>query len=88
MSSVFVQEILPLFDNARAEWLAVARESAYQLGQRGRVTIDDVRLVCPPPSDVDPRVMGAVFEHAKWEKTGYISSTRGHGRAVAIFSLR
>lgn len=88
MSFIFEQSILPLFEATRADWLVEARESAERLGLIGTVTIDDVRKVCPPPSDVDPRVMGAVFEHKKWEKTGYVSSTRGHGRAVAIFSLR
>lgn len=80
-----------MFDNARGQWLARARAAARNLAaQRGSVTIDEVRAVCPPPDDVDPRVMGAVFKRAEFELVDYIESRRKvcHGRHIGIFRLK
>jgi hypothetical protein len=80
-----------MFDNARGQWLARARQAARNLAaQRGSVTIDEVRAVCPPPDDVDPRVMGAVFKRAEFELVDYIESRRKvcHGRHIGIFRLK
>ncbi len=89
--SLFDQSVLPLFEATRADWLEEARAAALSLGLGGRsITINDVRRVCPPPPDVDPRVMGAVFLRTIWVKTGYENSGRNrcHGRPIAIFKLR
>lgn len=88
---IFEQQVLPLFEANRAEWLAKARATAERLAAGGKtITIDMVRAECPPPADVDPKVMGAVFRPlGKWIKTGYVQSFRkaSHGRAVAQFKL-
>ena len=88
-AAIFEQTVLPFFEEHRAEWLEEARSAAYTIGSRGgTVTIDDVRRVCPPPDDVDPRVMGAVFTRSDWRKVGYMNSRRGHGRHIVIFELK
>jgi hypothetical protein len=88
-AATFEQSILPLFEEHRAAWLEEARSAAYKIGcTGGTVTINDVRRVCPPPVDVDPRVMGGVFLRSTWRKVGYLSSSRAHGRPVVIFQLK
>lgn len=79
---------LAALEEARADYLAEARETAIQLSiQRYRITIDDVRRLCPPPPDIDPRVMGAVFAGKLWEIVGYRRSKRStcHTRPIQIF---
>jgi hypothetical protein len=48
-----------------------------------------VRAACPPPSAVDPRVMGAIFNTPEWQKVGYCNSKRRacHKRPISIFQL-
>lgn len=91
MSDIFVSEIRPKLESGRKLWLRRAREAARSLAmRRGSVTIDEVRELCPPPEDVDPRVMGAVFKHNEFELVDYIESRRKacHGRHIGIFRLR
>lgn len=91
MSKMFSKEVQPLFEQYRAEWLAKARHEALKLGRKRRVvTVDDVRNVCPPPEEFDPRVMGAVFRTPEWEAVGFINSGRRacHKRPVRLFALR
>lgn len=90
-AQAFEQGVLPLFERKSSEWVEDAREAAKKLGAGGKVvTIDDVRGVCPPPADTDPRVMGAVFSKREWECLGYRKSNRTacHGRPVAIWRLK
>src|SRR5262245_46110632 len=87
----FEQNVLPLFEQHRANWLEQARGVARQIGlQQYHVTIDDVRELCPPPRDVDGRVMGAVFTRKEWQRVGYQASTRGtcYHRPVTVFKLK
>lgn len=89
--NIFEKIIAPLFERHRGEWLAEARTAAMKLGETHPVvTINMVREICPPPSNVDPRVMGAVFPRKVWERLGYTVSTRkiSHGRPIAQFRLR
>lgn len=89
--SLFEQQILPLFELSRADWLLEARQVARQLGKTGKeVTIDDVRQLCPPPAGVDPRVNGAVFKRPEWELIRHQPSVRAtcHHRLVAVFRWR
>ena len=87
--NLFDQTVLPFFEDHRASWLEMARETAIRLSKkRGIISIDDVRIECPPPPGVDPRVMGAVFRPSKhWKQEGYKSSERGtcHNRPVALW---
>jgi hypothetical protein len=80
-------EALALLETHRAEWLAEARRTAFLLyWQAGQpITVDDVRMACPPPVGCDPRVMGAVF--TGWTPVGYTNSRRRmcHGRPIRLF---
>lgn len=70
-------------------WIETARAAARQIAtEKGSVTIDQVREVCPPPDDVDSRIMGNVFKSG-FVRVGYKNSDRreGHGRAICIFEL-
>ena len=69
---------LKLLEEHRPDYLSLARDAARKLlSERDSITINDVRAVCPPPSDIDPRVMGAVFRHADFEATGeFVLSSR------------
>jgi hypothetical protein len=75
----------------RDEWIARARDHARRIArERGQVTINDVRMVCPPPEDADPRIMGAVFSRAEFVRVGFQVSYRKpcHGRHIGVFALR
>ena len=78
---------------ARSVYLALARKAAHQLAMKsatGSITIDDVRATCPPPGNVDPRLMGAVFlEKGVWEPLGFENSKRStcHRRPIQRFRL-
>lgn len=79
-------------ERARADWLLVARAHARLAGQGGRaITVNDLHGIVPPlPSNLDPRVWGAVFNSSEWECLGYVRSRRklSHRRPVAQFVLR
>jgi hypothetical protein len=88
---LFDIEVVPLFEEHRADWLARARAVAYQIClDKGSATIDEVRARCPPPADVDPRVMGAVFRTRDFVSTDHIKSTRRncHNRPIVVFVLK
>ncbi len=82
---------LEALEIARKEYLVRARRAAktyaIYLGPPRLVTVDDVRKECPPPPNVDPRVMGAIFNTPDWETVGYIRSARKacHTRPIAQF---
>ena len=80
---------LALLEEHRPDYLTLARDAARKLlSERDSITINDVRAVCPPPSDIDPRVMGAVFRHADFEATGEFvlsSRTTCHRRPIQKF---
>ncbi len=85
------EDALEALEIARKEYLVKARGWAKWLsGVRSHsllVTVDEVRKLCPPPDDIDPRVMGAIFNTSDWEWAGYIKSRRKacHGRPIAQF---
>lgn len=88
MSDTFAREVQPHFERTRGEFLAKARRVALRLGKKGKaVTVNDVRALCPPPEEIDPRIMGAVFRTSDWERLDYVSTNRRacHGRPVAVF---
>ncbi|MEY4931922.1 MAG: hypothetical protein RLZZ403_242 [Pseudomonadota bacterium] len=76
------------YEAAKAQFLAEARHEAKLIAKRkGRVTVDDVREKWPPPSSLDPRIMGAIFAGKEWKRVDYIVGTRGasHKRPIAVF---
>lgn len=82
------EEAMDLFERHRAEWLRAARAEASQIGMtKGTCTVDDIRKICPPPSGVDGRVMGAVFKTPEWEPGRHINSARKtcHKRPIRVF---
>jgi hypothetical protein len=88
-ASSFEEAVLPLFEEHRGDWLAHARATARHLAADRDITIDDVRQLCPPPENIDPRVMGAVFAGNDWRCLRYVSSHRGvcHKRPIGLFRL-
>lgn len=82
-------EALALLEKHRADYLAKARVVALELYRKSGkpVTVDMVRAVCPPPSGVDGRVMGAVFNRRDWIKMGTVNSHRRtcHARPISQF---
>ena len=82
------QLVLGELEQARKAYLIEARATADRLVQRRKIkvlTVDEVRLHCPPPDGIDPRVMGAIFNTKDWEVCGFVNSKRGHGRAIRQF---
>ena len=86
-----LEDWLSLLETHRPDYLTLARDAARKLlAERPSITINDVREVCPPPADIDPRVMGAVFRHADFEATGeFVLSSRAtcHRRPIQRFTL-
>ncbi len=75
----------------RVLWLAQARQAAAAIArEKGSVTIDDVRALCPPPDTADPRILGRVFHDERFARIGFRNSARRacHGRPIGIFCLR
>ncbi len=72
-------------------WVAQARIAARHIAvEKGEVTINDVREVCPPPEDADPRILGAVFQKNEFVRVGFAVSDRRacHGRMIGVFRLK
>lgn len=82
---------LELLEEHRPDYLALARAAARKLLEtRPSITVNDVREVCPPPADIDPRVLGAVFRTSEFEATGeFVLSNRNtcHRRPIQRFRL-
>jgi hypothetical protein len=54
------------------------------------VCSDDVWLLCPPPADVHPSVMGPVFRGGLFVQTGWKASMRpsAHARVIRTYRLK
>lgn len=80
-----------MLEEARGPYLDRARDAARELlATRDSITVNDVRAVCPPPPDADPRCMGAIFRHRDFESTGEsVPSSRStcHHRDIKRFTL-
>lgn len=80
-----------LLERTRGEYLETARACARKLLKKQTyVTVNDIRKACPPPEDVDPRVMGAIFAPSEFESLGAVRSDRTecHGRDIKRFRLK
>ena len=83
------ESALEAFEESSADYLARARRYALTLiRHRDSITVDDVRKKFPPPSSVDPRVMGAIFNTSDWVAVGFVNSNRRacHKRPVRQFA--
>lgn len=73
------------YDSAAGErWLDDARSKALWLSETGDVTTDDIWRVCPPPSNVDGRLVAQVFDRSEWAIVDYCRSERGRNSARKI----
>ncbi len=92
VSTVFEQQVLPIFEESNADLVAKLRRAALELGAKNPegITADDIHSVCPIPEGVDPRIMGSAFQKALWVKSGWMQSRRkeNHGRPVRIWKRR
>jgi hypothetical protein len=83
---------LQRFEQNEPRWLDRARAMLVALlgdGQ-GEVSSDDVWRYCPPPADVHPSCMGAVFKDDRFCVTGWRASTRpsAHARVIRTYCLK
>ena len=86
------EEALDLLEQKRHEWIKQARAFAFNLlSRRGInnpdpvITSDDLWALCPPPSDINPKVMGAVFRKSSgFKPLGYVPSKRKQCHARPI----
>jgi hypothetical protein len=85
------------FKQREPTWIDRARERMVELWRERRrfndlavVTSDDVWLLCPPPADVHPSVMGPVFHGGMFVRVGYQASTRpsAHARVISMYRLK
>lgn len=74
-----------LTDQVKIEYLAEAREVAKRLYRHYKrpISVDDVRYICPPPKEIDARIMGAVFNRSEWQTAGW-TRAKGHCNARPI----
>jgi hypothetical protein len=89
---IFDEQVVPHFQEreSQAAWIERARKVAVEIAKtRGYVTSDLIWDKCPPSSDFEPRVMGAVFSHQGLVRDGYVNSGRKacHGRPIAVWKL-
>lgn len=91
----FWDDVLPLFEKHRADFLYAARQVAEEIfkaknkgaAEEIGITVDDVRELCPPPAEFDSRVMGAIFAKKNWIKVDERKSSRQacHHRKISVF---
>lgn len=82
------QAALSAIEEARAAFLAQAREFVNQSPVGTEMSVDDVRKEVAIPEGIDPRVMGAVFlERDGWKPIGFQNSKRRtcHKRPIRVF---
>ncbi len=78
------------FERHRGGWLKEARLAGQSIcWEAGSATVDDVRERCPPPDDVDSRIMGTVFKHRAFRPLKTVTSKRAicHHRPIVRFVL-
>lgn len=94
---VLKDRALKQFELRESNWLARARQRMADLYRERRrfaddcvVCSDDVWLLCPPPADVHPSVMGPIFQGGMFVRTGYRASTRpsAHARVISTYRLK
>jgi hypothetical protein len=71
-------------------WIGHARVVAQTIAQNnGSVTIEDVLAELPLPDELDPRIVGGVFKHPMFKRTGNrtIQARDGRYKTVGMFSL-
>ena len=75
-------------EETHQEYVARARAWAIAYAnETGSVIVDDVYRACPPPADVDGRVMGGIMKCKELRAGEYVLTTRetSHARPVRRF---
>ena len=84
--------VMERLEQVRAAYLESARFAAERLyhGGKKKITINDVRDICPPPPSIDLSTLGAVFRRKedKWQVVGYERSKRAHMRPISVFTKK
>lgn len=85
-------EVVQTLEQVRSHWVGKARMEAVSFCKKnGTVCSDDIWAICPPPTAIDPRTMGAVFgQKDVWERVTYKQSHRPkcHARPIPVWKLR
>ena len=93
--AVLRDKALDMLEEKRHEWIALARKKAFSLlktrivrGDNATITSDDLWALCPPPPEINPKAMGAVFRSG-FKPIGYVSSKRkqAHARPIRVWTL-
>ena len=82
--------VLDDLERRNREWLEKARKFAAECALRhGEVSINDVREGQPPPPDVHPNVLGAVFRTKDFKQIGWTTAAHpgAHARAIRMYTL-
>ncbi len=75
----------------KIDWITEARNVAINIAEdRGTVSIVDVLDECPLPDEIDPRVVGGVFKHQRFNRVDSITIKTDSGRykTVGVFALQ
>ena len=84
--------ILDDLEQRRWAYIKQAREFAVDFARRwGVVSINNVREGCPPPADVPPAALGAVFkERNVWQVVSFCLAEHpaAHARVVRVYKLK
>lgn len=85
-SEIYHEDIKPLQEQTNAELVEKLRKAAKELAARmpDGITSDDIFDMVDIPSNVDRRIMGAVFNKTEWVHVGWQASRRriNHGRPI------
>ena len=94
---VLKDRALRQFELRESNWMSRARARMAELWHERRrfndlaiVSSDDVWLLCPPPADVHPSVMGPVFRGGMFVQAGWQASSRpsAHARVIRTYRLK
>jgi hypothetical protein len=83
--------VLAELEQRRASYVNKARAFAVDFARRwGVVSINDVRNGCPPPADVPPAALGAVFKQRIWTVVSFTQANHpaAHARIVRVYKLK
>lgn len=84
--------VLDDLEKRRWAYITKARRFAADFARRwGVVSINDVRDGCPPPADVPPAALGAVFkERDVWVAVSFTLANHpaAHARVVRVYKLK
>ena len=90
-------EALDTLKAKNAEYIQKARSSAFQLlknkqakGDAEVVCADDIWEICPPPPEINPKVMGAVLSSKYFSPAGFTRTKRpqAHARPITLWTWK